>query len=332
MKNKKLILLLLIGALFVVSIFYLYRQQEEQQSVVPQALRTPAIPQNVEHSARIQINITADDFSFPLQLPLLSATLKNISENEALQIANNFSFSLSPNISKDVIEGTKYIWSNENFFLFITPKISLVRYGATLPDPPETINKQLSNIELFEIASNFVSERLNVPLGNLKADRVIPLVVSGATEGFVESESSTADIYQVNLSYFESEFGTTSLEPNDAIIHVRVLPDGEIFSLEAQLLESLTPTNTFVAIKDYKEFVESAQEAEIILFDERLELDSATGSQITRLDFNRVELLYLFNLLETNILNPIFKITAEAAFSDNSTKETILFLPATKSL
>ena len=136
------IVLLLIGAFIGL--------RETPKELSRQPLRPPSIPRQFKEELPVKSSLEEKEFDLPSRAPLLEVSPVLIFKEEASEIAIKLDFIGEPLTIKDFREGTKFIWSNETFFLVVTPSTSTIKYGlnnliTTVP------NKKLSDDDLANI-------------------------------------------------------------------------------------------------------------------------------------------------------------------------------------
>lgn len=332
--NKKIKITIVLAVLLPIVILllgFLVARRESQSTVRNKALPTPNIPRGIEGAPQTTLQVEQGDFDFPSSVQLLRVQRRAINLEEAKKIASNLGFSGEPSEFNGLIEGLKYLWSNEEKYLTITPGLSNVSYGLNIPHPPETTRTRLSVNNLEEIALGFISEKLGVPRASLKVTAVQALAEDERTEGFTQVDEGDAKVFQVNLNYREAAWEILTLTPSEPIVYVRLLPNGEILNIEAVVVENATLTEERYEILSYEDLASSLNKAVLIaLLNDRVSIGDLKKEDITNATINKISLVYLWDNSNSQNLQPVFLLEGPARVRASSANYAQFYLPALK--
>ncbi len=300
------------------------------QETVPQ----PNIPVFVKGQLNIENKITKDQFSFPSSLPLLEVN-KGLpfTDNDAVNLATNLGFTNKPIVSKDVFEGTTYIWNNpNNQSLIIYPGVRRLEY--TLKTSYSATNKQLSDSEIISIAKNFLTTKNIVDQNNI-AFSFFSYYKSTNNESFNLTTKDQANLIQVNFSPLSLNTKLITINPAASPIFVWILPDGSIAKVSVTKFGEITKGLIDYKILSYDEYLKSLSKAVIIsLNDGNISLQDTNRQNINKVTIEKIELAYLVDSPNSNFFQPIFLLSGKADLKNYSASKVniTLYLQATSQL
>lgn len=299
---------------------------------VPQRpLSSPAIPKEFKDELPIQSKLKEEDFNFPSSLPLLSISPLEVGKEKAIELSRSLGFQGEPKEIKDFREGAKYLWSNETFYLVVTPKTSTIKYGLNnlITQVPD---KKLSDDELVKIAQDFLVDNSIFGKDEIKFTTIKPLKETPESEGFVNTSKEDADIFQVNFTYQVTEYEILTLDPNAPSVFVQIQTDGTVFYSQVVMLGEVKLTEDKRPLKNYREVDGSLNEAILIsVVGGYVNLPDLAKEDIKSLEPEKIELAYLQDSPTATILQPVYLLEGAVKISGYPEKVTaLLYLPALK--
>ncbi len=273
--------LILLGAL---------RQEREQITNTPQTKQEGyEFPKDSKSDLLVKVDKNLE-LQTPENLPTISIVFKEITKDESVKIAKGLGFSEDMNELKDVTEGTKYLWSNNDNYLWITPKKSQLNFAMN--QFPENIdNKQLSEDSIKEKALDFMVNKFNLDNDFIKVVSMSFYKVSQHSEGFSETTKNDSQLFHVDLTYKDINYPVLTSIPNFQILFVEILPDGEIYKAGAYIVDSINKLQINYGVKTLSEIKSSISEARLISIEnDYLYLIDLKSEQVKNID-----VIVLFN-------------------------------------
>lgn len=329
-KRTKIIGGLLIFVIFI-AIGIIIASREEQQDVPQRKLSGPIIPNQYKGDLPLQSSIDEKEFNFPKKAPLLSFSFSEISKEESQKIADKLGFSGEPLSVNDFREGVKYIWSNETFFLVVTPKTATLKYGLNNLIPTVT-DEKLGDESLANIAIDFLSQAGLASKDDIKSSTVTFLKESLQGEGFQETDRESTEVFQINFVYNVSDFDILTLNSSEPLIFVQIQRDGSIFKAQVTRLKDILKTEDQYALKNYEDVQNSLDQAVLMdLINAYISIPDLSKTDIENIDLEEVKLAYLFESPQTKTLQPIYVLKGRVKISGYQDDiEAILYMPALK--
>lgn len=330
MSKRKIFILFvfLVGAAILVFLFA-YKKQLPTSPAAP--LPTPKIPALLkgEYSLGLSIDETAFE-SLPRSSPLLERKGAQLGREEIVSIAKKIGFANEPLEANDVLSGKVFIFSGAKNSFVATPKTATLDY--TLNERPAALNKQLSDESIKNVARDFLVNNgfvgpEEIAFGELVFLREAP------GEGFYPTSRAAASFYQVNFNPQAAGRTVLRLNPQDPLISVRVLPDGEIFSAHVVRLGVLSESQTQYQLKNYKEFSSKINRSVLVSLDEgNVYLPDLSKGAVKAVSLKEVELSFLLESEESTVLQPVYLLSGTAVVVGFSGPvSAFLYLPAISS-
>ncbi len=328
---KKKILIGLI-AVFLLAVFYLiYISRLNKNKVAVLTPPAPDIQSSLIGKLPVKLSVKKDEFKFPKALPILSFSKRNISKANAQNLAQNLKIQGQIEEFEDISEGVKYYASDDSYFLVITPKSSIIKYGVSsglLPAVPRKIlsEEDLKNLALsFFLNNGFYGENQVKPMG------VRYLKRSSLNEGLEKAELSSAEVVQVDFSFSSEDYQVFSQYSVNPLIFVQLLPNGEIYYSEAVFSSSVQKGFSDYPLKTFEDIASSLSEAKLInLSGDYISISDLSIKDIQELDIQTIRLAYLLEDGKEDSLQPIFILEGPAKISGSSANKAILYMPAFK--
>lgn len=333
----KKILLFTAGILTMIIIVYLSLKSQEQKAEQP--TKTPIVtseinlPEPIEGELPIGIVDEPDLItSIPSEMSLLTIKLKNINKTFIDKVAQNLAFTNLPYEISDISEGTKYVWASDEYYLWITPKKSNIRYGMN-QFPNLTNNEYLSEDEIKNSAKDFITQKFEVDANTIEVSSIVSLKLSSTKEaGFIPTTANNAQMYQVNFLYKEAGYIIFTTIPSHPTIFAQVLLDGTIYKSEIYLFESFESTEQKYPILSPSEIQFYISESKLNAFlNEYLDITEIDVDDIQNIEVSNVTLGYFFNEIEiSSFLHPTYLLEGNAKLKNYQADYAQLYLPAIK--
>ena len=328
---KKKYIFIALAVLALASGFFIFikiRQAGQSPTVTP---RRPDIPDYVTGKLPIEILVKKEDFNFPSQLPTLSVSKRGISKENALAFSGKLGFTENVEEFEDVNEGVKYYTSNDKYFFIATPKTSVVKYGLSTSEFPQTANKRLTDEELTNISLKFLTENNFYSESQIKALSVSYYKKSAASEGLEKTDRGSAELFQVDFILGLSDYEILTSRSTNPLVFVQILPDGEIYNSEILLAGGLQKGITEYPLKTYEDLTSSLDEAKLItLSGDYISLSDLTTKEIENLEVEKIRLVYLLEEGKENILQPIYVLEGPAKILSSTANYASIYIPAYK--
>ena len=308
---------------------FLYKKKPPASPVT--AFPTPQIPVLLKGEYSVELSVDEGAFgALPGSSPLLERKAAQLGREEIVSIAKKLGFANDPLEASDVLSGSVFIFSGAKSSFVATPKTATMDY--TLNELPAALNKQLSDESIKKIARDFL-----VNSGFFGSEEIVfgELLFLRETpgEGFYPTSRAAASFYQVN--FYPKAAGRTvlKLSPQDPLIGVRVLPDGEVFSGHVVRIGTLSESSQEYQLKNYKEFSAEINKAIIVSLDEgNLYLPDLPEGAIKRVSIKDAELSFLLESVASPVLQPIYLLLGTAEVVGYSSPVSVsLYLPAISS-
>lgn len=318
--------------LFLIYIFTKDNQitKNEKQFIAP-----PEVSNGIEAKFVIKSSLTNNDFqTIPTSLKYIKQVkLSPFTDSELSKISENLDFLSLPTEVNDIKNGKFLIWNNPKYSLFIYPQIRKIKYAPST-NPIErinnTINKQLEDKEYLELATSFLTNKINLDKNNLKFSNYLYLKPVEGYELYKEVERVDSKIIQVNFYYSEAEYPIYTENAQDTQIYVQFTKDGTVLNSEISLYSEYKKAELEYRLKNFDEFNSKLNEAVLVNIDSsNVNLPDIKSDLITDIEINKIELVYLQENLTTEILQPVFLLRGILHLKDNINRsDAVFYLPA----
>lgn len=328
--NKKYLLtvFIILAIAFVVSVFYLSRKKEPTATIVPQK---PSIPSAITGSLPIKTSLKESDFDFPAELPMISITQRILSKEDVETFLNKLGMGTTLDEFGDVNEGVKYYKNSDTHFFVATPKTSVVKYGMSNSEFPIVVSKNIGNTGLVKIATDFIVQNGFYTEEQIKPLPVLYLKTSPTNEGFVETDSLSAQLFQIGFVFKSSGYEIVTDSSEGQQIFVQVLPNGTIYNSEIMLVDEIKEGITRYPLKNYGDLTNSLSQAKLISFSgDYISPSDFTIKDILSLEIESVRLVYFLEKTKPDMLQPIFILEGPAQVSKSTANYATIYLPAFK--
>lgn len=331
--KKKILIPLIIVILLVVILFGL--QTYQNSKVAPATdLKLPKsiVSQNITNS------LDESKFNAPATLNYLEITRINpLTKDQAKRIAQTLNFTGEPLTAEDVVDGTKYIWSTDEYSLSIAAKQRSFSYIRNETPPARIVDKQLTDAQIETTAKNAIAQ-IYTAIGETQNNfRIISstyFVTGGSGHDMTTTTKQNATLVQVNFSPQITQYPILTLNPNKPLTYVWVRKDDVIHRIDALLLDQNSiKIGEEVQLKNFQETINSLSEAVIISLDDgNLYFSSPTDYKVESINIESLELGYLYDdLNKSSLLYPIYILKGEAEITNVGRGISVhLYLPATK--
>lgn len=329
MKKRILIILSALAFIFLLYVVLVRRGTETPSDRIQ---GRPNIPNYISGKLPLEISVPESEVEIPNQLPTLSVNKREISFDTARQIARNIGIDDNLQEFEDITEGVKYLTNTGTHFLMITPSTATVQFGLSATEIPTVINKNLSDQEITTIATNFLTEKGFYKSEEIIAQKPVFLRKRGANEeGFEETAKNSAQLFQVNFSFRSSEYPIVTKSTGSNQIFLQILPDGQIYYIEAVLYGEINKSVNSYALKNYQDIQSFIGEAQLVeLSGDFISPIDLTVENIVSLKVQSVRVAYFLELGKENLILPIFILEGPAVVKNSGATSATLYMPAFK--
>ncbi|KKU10245.1 MAG: hypothetical protein UX13_C0016G0002 [Candidatus Woesebacteria bacterium GW2011_GWB1_45_5] len=324
-------LLIALGALVLIAIVYVLikaRQTEETPSITP---RRPGIPSYITGKLPIEFLIEKEGFDFPSQLPTISVSRRALDKSSVSAIAERLGLGSTLSEFEDANEGTKYYASNDKYSYIATPKTSTVKFGMTVSEVPVAVEKNITDEEFVNIATEFLTENAFYAKDKIKALPVVYLKPSSVSEGLEKTDRNSAQVFQIGFTFSSSEYEILTAYSDAPRVTVQLLTDGDVYSSEILLIDGIQKGLTEYPLKTHEEVSAGLDEARLIgLSGDYISPSDLTISDITSLKVEKIRLVYFLEQGKEQFLQPIYLLEGPAGIRNSSANFATIYLPAYK--
>lgn len=333
---KRKILLILPGSallIFVFLVYLIFTRQPGQSDVVQlpildQDLKLPNpikgnVPVGIVDSPEVKTEI-------PSEISFLQYELKILSRSSIDQLAQNLDFISDPYEINDASEGKKYAWVSDDYYFWVTPKKSNLRYGMNQL-PTLSTGSNLTEDQIRNLAINFTSNKFGFDNEVLSVASVVPLELSGQQEsGFIPTTKDNAQVYQVNFFYKDAGHIIFTTIPSHPTIFVQILANGTIYKAEAYVFNEINPSDEKYPILDPEEIQNNLSEAKLNTFlNDYININEIKVEDIRFIEITSVTLGYFFDQIEVNSpLQPVYLLEGKTKIDGYQADFAQLYLPA----
>lgn len=327
MKKIKYIAGAIVFLLFIIAYIVVTEESKKRQSLAPK----PIIPDTIEEQLPITFSNELNNIKFPSSAPLLALSPSPFENDYINLISINLGFEAKPTTFKDIKEGVKYIWNENNSYLLITPNNSSIEYGKNYYRPPEVVNKQLGNESITQIASDFVINNVLIPEEQIRVASVDYYDINPNAEGFLKASKENAVLFQVNFAYSISDYEILTLIPDQPLIFVRILRDGSIYNAQIIFHKTVIPTKTKYSLKNLNDISNSLDDLILVsVINNYVNVPSLKINDISEVVIDSIELVYLLDKSQADTLHPVFLLEGDIKISGYSNTRAQFYLPAIK--
>lgn len=318
--------------LFVLAIFIgvsYFGKRSRDNTLLKPIIPPPDIPRFIDKKLPISLSISEENFSFPQELPLIEISKKTITESYASEIAKKLGFVEEIRKFNDSQVGIKYIWQGSEYSLAVTPGIGSLKYqfNQEIPTDIPSSNPEIHKDKVI----NFLTDMFNIPKNIINISDISFYIKSG--DLLLKSQNiENAQMFRYHVTYNISDYRINTSYSDRSIITFDTLANGQIFSVEIFLFDTIVESKTQVNIKNYEETKQSIGDASFVgiegLYTATKDIDT---SSIGSVDVNKISLVYFYNEIETKkYLQPVFFLEGKIKFKDGAEYPAKLFLDAAK--
>lgn len=325
--NKKNLIILFLAVLII---YILQIASRSLQKISPGQKNIPQvkIPSYIE-KIPITNRVDENNFNFPDQLPIIEIMKKNITNAHAENLAKKLGFTSSYRTFIDKKDGIKYIWDNQNYSLVITPNIHSLKYYFNSPIPQTEYMKDIVSIE--KDVTGFIAHVFDTKSDKIKVSSIVYYIKSGNDVVVETTNIEQALFLRLNFSYNISPYPVNTISPYKSIISVDTSLDGKIYGMEAVLFDELKITENMIPLKNYGDFVNTINEANLIsLAGKYTSLKDVDISTVNNIEVGKVNLIYLYNQESSQYLHPIYYLEGNILFKNGTSNPVQLLLDASK--
>lgn len=307
-------------------------RQEKEQIAKPSSTKTTNINFPKESKSNLSMKVNNNSkLQTPTTLPQISIKLKEIDKNESTEIAEGLGFSNEMKSLEDYREGIKYLWSNEKTHLLVTPNKSYFRYGMN-QFPTNTEDKKISDNDIKSIAFNFVTDKFNLDKNKIEISSISYYKLAQKSEGFSETTKDESQLFHIDLIYKDIGYPVLTTIPKFQVIYVEILPNGEIYTACAYIIDEINKSQEDYAVKSFDDIKDSLDEAHLISVEnDYIYLIDIDQDDIKNIDVEKIEVGYYFDDINMDTtLQPIFLLEGEVEIKDSTADWAKLYMPALK--
>jgi hypothetical protein len=307
-------------------------QSEYESKITNQRIPTPVLPHYIEGKLPLKLNINKDKFNMPEDIKIIGIKPTLITQTKATNVASTFDGNPEFSTFQGLEKGTIYIWRSNLFTLMIYPSTNSFKYNltdTTIPSIPN--NRRMSQDNIKEKAITFLIDHKILSKDDIVPISVNPLVINGLSEGFQSTTENKASIFQVNFSYKILNRQIFSNDYASPLIYVRLLPDGTVYSMEANLLGEIQEDNKTVILKNYEDIQNSLDQAVLIGFqNDYINVNDINISDVQEISIDTISLVYLKDKASAEVLQPVYLLEGKAKVRNSSVNYAQLYLQAAK--
>ncbi|MBM3205577.1 hypothetical protein FJZ41_01850 [Candidatus Shapirobacteria bacterium] len=327
LKNYWLIISLAFTASLLAGIFFIQGKQETKPDEKLLSIPSPKLP---EYQVRVPLNYNDLSENFPeiSRSELVYKVEKpSFSDQEAIKIAKNLGFEGQPEF-KNFENKIYYDWadSQKNLSINLTEGQFNFNKNLNLNNNPSVSLPEISQIN--SIIESVLQEKellVNKEINLLIKDK--SYLKSFGLEYGVTNNPEEAFAIEVKLQY---ELKNIRFLEND--ITILIGDKNEILKLEYRSIFKNLQVLEAYPLKNKQEIIEGLNSLNSINYFKIIndyEL-TAEPQRISKIDFNKIELVYVKTETPQSYLQPIFFISGQAVLNDGRTAEVGLYLPAIK--
>ena len=267
----------------------------------------------------------------PEKLPLITTSFKNINKEESINIAESLDFTEYVTEIKNRKNELKYFWSNNQNYLWITPKKSSIRYGMN-QFPDNTKGKNLSDDDFKNTALDFMVNKFGLNRESIEVKSISYYKISPMREGFSRSTRDESQLFHIDLTYKDTGYPILTATPNNQILYVEILANGEIFKAEGYIIDKIETSGENYNVKNLSDIKKSLNEAHLIYIEnDYIILNNFNAERIKNIEIRKAEIGYYFDDINMNTnLQPIFLLEGEIEIEDSAADWAKLYMPALK--
>ena len=248
-------------------------------------------------------------------------------------ISKNLGFSGKPDTFRDSMHGVKYLWRDENYSLMITPSLSTVKYMRNTYQPPQVIDKQLSDVSIISTGDDFLSKKLGISSESFKPVSIDYYEVKSPSEGFIKTTRENAVMYQINYTHNIIDYEILTTNPSEPLTYVQILRDGSIYNSQAIYYKEVLKSEKAYSLKDYQEIVNSTENFVFIsVLDGYINIFELEAQDIDKIEIESIKLTYLLDNPNSKTLHPVYLLEGNTSIRGYPELKALFYLPAIKDL
>jgi len=334
MKKTTLILIILsvVSFLAIIIFSFLPQQKEKNGKESADTAPSPSLPTYIEGNIPIENSIEEKDYNVPKELPLYTFGLEGLSQESSFSLAKKLGFQSPAQIFTDINEGEKFFWSEENRSLVITPKTGLIKLFSSEPSIPEVADKNLSATSIVDVAINELEKAGLSDFIDKESFSITPMKQSANAERMEDTSKDTAELFRVAFSPKGIKHATLTINPEESVATVGVLPDGSIYNLEIYVIKNVAekPESSHKT-KTYEEYLEKINQAKIVSFlSGYINLKDVASEDIEKITVENMKVVYLFEGFGKKEMSPVLLLEGSVKFRNGGENRALLYLPAYK--
>ncbi len=306
--------------------------QGERPSLKPQptppSLITLSQPKISGTTIPTSFKTNLSDFSFPSRLKIYQGQEVELTSDKAQKIAQEFSFSGSPQEAEDVFLGTFFIWSSEKASFSVGLDAHEIEYDLNLYETQSLTQNILPSPEAAKTTLEDLLSKLDLKPGfELKWQK--GKYLTGGYKFPPTSASEEADFIKMGANPAIGQYQLVGLNPTEPLISLVLNKKKEIVRFQYQVY--------FSGIEGLETYdLKTEEEVETMLLSEGRIVyfgtfqKSVGPPEITQAEFNQITLAYYQDPDKNPIIQPIYILSGQGTLENGEKTEIIAYLPAIK--
>jgi len=338
--SKYWLFILLTAIATILIIFYFNNKINKDIETKEERLVSLIKPEINNQSSPIpQTNQLEDNFpSLNKSLMVYQVDNYRLTNQEAINIAQEFGFKKNPEVTSDEVNGQIYSWSDEISNLSVYFKEGIIDYGLNLLENPELIQGKAPSPEEAEFNfKNFLKKINFLSLGkiNLELKKTYYIKLNNGYFDETIKDDPEKNLINLEFAYKLNSYEIQGFNP----ITIDVFLDSQfkIIRLTAQKIFQKIEELDLYPLKTKVEILQILKNQPQLSF--LKDLNSSPQSEIPleyglkkirQINFNKIELIYFKNKTYQAYLQPVYLITGDAYLEDIGWVQAGLYLPAIK--
>ena len=325
--------IIIIGAILILLtlIIFVFITTNRDKPVTGLTPKEPDIKSSITGALPITISVKEDDFDFPLELPMISVSLRNLDKDTIRSMAGKLGMGTGLNEFEDVNEGIKYYTDTDSFFFTATPKTATIKYGMVTSGIPKATNKNIRDQEITKLAMEFIVSNGFYKENEIEALPIIYLKTGTGSEEIQKTSRNTAEIFQVGFTIKNGKYEIVRENNEGHQIFVQILPDGSVYNAEIFLINNVVESVSKYPIKSYDDLVANIGKAKIISLEgDYISTSDLTLNDLSNLNIEKIRIVYYLETNKQDSLQPIFILEGSAKITKSPANFATLYLPAYK--
>jgi len=329
MKYLKYILFAIIFFIAIVTFTIIVEKGKSERVSLPK----PSLRKAVEGKLSFTFSEDTKNIKLPSRSHVITFHTVFFDENLKDNISENLGFSGKPDTFKDSMHGLIYLWRDENYSLMITPSLSMVKYMRSTYQPPQVIDKQLSDVSIISTGDGFLSDMLGMSSESFKPISIDYYAVKSPSEGFIKTTREDAVMYQINYTHSIVDYEILTTNPSQPLTYVQILRDGSVYNSQATYYKEVLKSDKSYPLKDYQEIVNSTDDFVFVsVLDGYVNIFELEAEDIDKIEIESIKLTYLLDNPNSKTLHPVYLLEGNTNIKGYPKLKALFYLPAIKNL